>query len=270
MPKASDLTPETRFVGLFVGQSGSGKTVAAASFPSPIHINDFDGRIRGLLGAPWIDRSKITYDYFPPKSDGLIPELNKKLEVFSIQARTGQLDVKTHITDSITNECYAFICQAISMTHGTDKDRKGKWIGPVSMAGPEDYGLESQAASDYMAFIKSIPIPNIIVSAHLIDKFGKPLDFQGREMTYAESIVVGEKLSIRDKIGVNIQTHFDHIFKFERETINGCDKYYVTFKGGIARTSYSGLPEGRWDITGKSFYEEMQNLLKKEVLSVAS
>ena len=262
MPKASDLSPDSRFVGLFVGRSGSGKTVAACSFPGPIHVNDFDGRIRGILGAPWIDKSNITYDYFPPKGDGLIPEINKKLEVIAIQGKVGQLTLKTLITDSLTSQNFAFLCQSIPLTHNNGK---GKWLGPISMPGPEDYGLEAQACYDYMAYLKSIPIPNIITSAHIVDRYGKA----DPTNAFSESIVIGSKLSVRDKIGENVQTHFDHVFFFEE--IN--DKFYVTFHGsGIARTSYVGLPNGRFDITGKSFYEELMRLTstQKEKTNVAT
>ena len=69
---------------------------------------------------------------------------------------------------------------------------------------------------------------------------------------------------LRDKIGENIKTHFDHIFKFERQTINGQDKFFVTFRGDIARTSYSQLPSGRQDITGKNFYEYLMKLVGRK------
>lgn len=262
MPKASDLSPEKRFFALFVGESGSGKTVAECSFPGPIQVDDFDGRIRGILGADWITdemKTKISYDSYPPKMEGLIPALNKKLEVQMIQARNGQPVPTTWLCDSVTNMNYAFMCQAIPLTHslGTGSDKKkGKYIGAISMPGPEDYGLEAAACYDYVAYLKSLPIPNVIVSAHIIDKFGKA----DPNNEYSDSVVVGEKLSIRDKISENIKTHFDHIFKFDRETINGTDRFYVTFRGGIARTSYSQLPNGKYDITGKDFYKELMKL----------
>ena len=76
MPKANDLTPEQRFFALFVGESGSGKTVAEATFPGPLEILDFDGRIRGILGAPWITeemKNKISYTAYLPKNGWFDP-----------------------------------------------------------------------------------------------------------------------------------------------------------------------------------------------------
>jgi predicted XRE-type DNA-binding protein len=277
MPKLSDRKDDQRFFGMFVGRHHSGKTVAEASFPKPIDFEDFDGRIGGAQ-VPWLDQTGITYTYWPPKSPNLIQKLNEKLDnllaisqMQNSQAAAGLQLPKTHVTDSVTNQCYAFICQAIALTHmkeddsGSGKRRKaGRWIGPVQMAGIEDYGLESQGMSDYVAFLKSLPIQNVILSAHLIDQYGFAKDEDGDELPYAPRIIVGQKLSIRDKIGETIQTHFDHIFKFERETSNKEDKFYVTFRGGIACTSYDWLPYGRQEWTKKPFYEFMMAFKEKK------
>jgi len=271
MPNLIDRKDDQRFFAMFVGRHHSGKTVAEASFPKPAQFEDFDGRIRGA-NVPWLDLKGITYDYWPPKQPDLIQKLNKKLEdllALSQMATAGGLELpKTHVTDSITNQCVAFITQAISITHGSGQQKRGRWIGPVQMAGQEDYGLESQGIFDYIGFLKSLPIQNIIISAHLIDQYGFQKDDDGNDMAYSPRIVTGQKLSIRDKIGENVQTHFDHIFKFERETAGNTDKFYVTFRGGIACTSYDWLPYGRHEWTKKPFYEFMMSF-KKEKNSVA-
>jgi hypothetical protein len=243
---------------MFVGESGSGKTVAEASFPKPMEFMDFDGRIRGLLGAPWVDRSQIKYEYYPPRSPNLITKLNGKLEGMMGAVSVGQPLPETFITDSITNQNYAFICQAIPITHAERKSGPGgKWIGPIAMAGPEDYGLEAQACYDYISFLKSLPIPNVIISAHVVPTYSK----EDPDNPFSATIISGERLSIRDKISANIQTNFDHIFKFERTTVNEKEKFWVTFRGGIARTAYANLPGGKHDVTGKNFYEFMMEKL---------
>src|ERR1041385_5425673 len=256
MPKLSDRTPGKRFIGLFVGRSGSGKTVAEASFPGDKHFMDFDGRIGGLEGVDWIDRDKITYDYYPPRDRELISKVNKKLDAWLVASSVGQHVPETLITDSITSETYAFLCQAIPLTH---HNGQGRSIGPLAMPGPADYGFEAQNTYDYMSFLRSLPINNIIVSAHYVDRYGKA----DPSNPYSENIVIGKKLSVRDKIGENIQIYFDHIFELEREVINDREKFFVTFRGDLARTSYSWLPEGRHEITGKNFYEFMNSFRKE-------
>ena len=75
MPKLIDRVPENRFISLFVGRSGTGKTVAEASFPKPIDFEDFDGRIGGAQ-VPWLDLKDINYTYYPPKQEGIVKKIN--------------------------------------------------------------------------------------------------------------------------------------------------------------------------------------------------
>lgn len=268
MSKAIDLTAENRFLGFFVGNKSSGKTCAAASFRKDnsqwIEFLDFDGRIRGLLGAPWIDRTNITYDYFPPKERGMVERLNNKLETYMIAANVGQPLPHTLVVDSLTSECLSMIQQALPMTHSlnttTDQKKSGKYLGTTRMAGPEDYGFEATVTYGIMAFLKSIPIPNVIVTAHWVDKFGKT----DPDNPYADSVVIGKKLSVRDKIGVNVTIGFDHIFDFSK--VNG--KHFVEFRSDDASTSYAELPTGLVDITGKNLYETMMGYVRKEPLNV--
>lgn len=269
MPNLIDRAQEQRFIALFVGRSGTGKTVAEASFPKPIHFDDFDGRIGGAQ-VPWLDQKDIDYTFWSPKMEGLVTKLNKHLEMYlntSLLGRFGSVP-NTYICDSITNLTYALISASIKLTHFKKNpagkiEQSGRWFEAVAVEGPEDYKLEATGTYDYVAFLKSIPIANVIVSAHYVDLYGKAetVNNKGEVVTdtYGPSIVVGKKLSIRDKIGENVQTSFDHIFEFERDV----DRYYVKFRGELARTSYSWLPSGRQEWTGKNFYEFMMSFKAK-------
>lgn len=263
MPNCAKLEADTgRFMALFVGPSGSGKTVAECSFPGPIKVFDFDGRIRGILGAPWLDKSLVDYEYYPPRvgaSDKPIyQKINDDLEAWLIMCKTGQNRYVTGILDSLTSETFALLSDAVPLTHAGNK---GKKLGTVNMAGPEDYGFEATNTYNTLAFFRSLPgVQNIIVSAHVVERYGKadPND------PYSERVPIGEKLSIRDKIGENIGIYFDHVFRFDRITDGaGKDRFTVQFRGEIARTSFAALPDGKIDITGKSFYEVMMSYLKK-------
>lgn len=267
MPNANTLTPENRFFGLFVGASGSGKTVAEASFPKPIEFWDFDGRIRGILGANWIDRSNgITYEAFPPNTENLIDKLQKKMETMLLMSSMGQPMPTTLVIDSVTTQNIALVNQAMKLTHSkassTDKPR-GKYLGSVPMAGPEDYGLESTFSASTMSFLRSIPIPNIIVSGHIINKWGKDPNAASE---FAPNIVIGEQLALRDKIAESIPIYFDHCFRFYKRDDGSSERFCVKFRGEAPiKTSYAELPYGEVDITGKPFYETMQELIKQGV-----
>lgn len=265
MPSAGDLTPDSRFAALFVGTKSSGKTCAACSFKEDptkkLYVHDFDGRIRGLLGAPWIDRKRIDYQFYPPRVGNnqkhLYERLNEDCDVLMVNSNIGKNPYEGIIADSLTAECFGLLCDAMPLTH---KDNKGKKLGTLNMAGPEDYGFEATGTYNYLAFLRSFPVKFVICTAHIVDKFGKanPND------PYSESIVTGEKLSLRDKIGTNIGIYFDHIFRFERRMVGREERYFVQFRSSIACTSFAELPTGEVDITGKSFHEVLKGYLNKE------
>lgn len=267
MPNASNLKPDDRFIGLFVGPKHAGKTVAACSFlpkdPTKrrIKVFDFDGRIRGLQGAPWIDRSLVDYDYYPPRlKDGAstFDRINKDFDVLLTQCIMGQCPYGTIVIDSLTAMAFALICDALPLTH---KDGKGKSLGVMSMPGMEDYGFEANGVYQVLSFLRSLPgIPNIICTAHTVEKFAK----EDPDNPFSPSVVVGEKLSLRDKISANSSIYFDHIFRFDRKMRGPDEKFSVRFKSEIACTSFLGLPNGELDVTGKDFYKELCRLTAAE------
>lgn len=263
MPKASDLNTEDRFMGLLVGPSGTGKTAFACSWPGDTYTMDFDGRIRGILGCPWIDRSHIEFDSFPPKMPGLLQKIDNKCESLLILSQQGQSTIKNIILDSLTSETFAMLVQAVMLTHnpgGKDGKKVGKYIGNVAMADPGDYGFEATNTYNILSCLRSIPGVNVFVSAHVVQKYGKTAP----EDPYSPSVVIGEKLSLRDKISENIQIYFDHIFSFNKaEMSDGSVRHFVKFRGDMARTAYADLPNGEVDITGKSGYEVVQSYITK-------
>ncbi len=270
MPNAASLNPDGRFMALFVGKKHSGKTVAACSFKREPNkrtkVYDCDGRIRGILGAPWIDKNRIDYEYFPPrvgKNDQTFYErINNDAEVMLVQCRTNQNPYETVVGDSLTAITFALMCDAVPLTHqnasGKDKGRK---LGTLNLTGPEDYKFESQGTYNLMAFFRSLPIPYIIMTAHIVDRYGK----MDTEDKYSESVVVGEKLSLRDKIAENIGIYFDHIFRFERRMVGLKEHFYVQFRSSIACTSFAELPSGEIDITDKSLHEVIKSYTKGEL-----
>src|SRR6266404_8870227 len=121
MPSADQLTPEKRFMGLFISRSGAGKTCAAATWISPeakkagkrIRLFDFDNRIRGILGCPWIDRSLIDYTYYPPKMQPTDRSVRDTLmEDFALLLRQAE-NYETVILDSLTSQTFAYICDSL-------------------------------------------------------------------------------------------------------------------------------------------------------------
>lgn len=273
MPNCSTLNPEANFKALFVGSKHSGKTAAACSWRptgKKIKVLDGDGRIRGILGCPWILKEFIDYDYYPPKvagnEKGFYERVNDDLDFFLTEVQGRKSPYETYVGDSATSFCKNLILDAIPLTHTSTYNGKekqvGKRIGTMEMAGPADYGFESTGFDSYLSFLRSLPI-NMIVTAHLIDKYDKPIDEDGNKMPYAENIVVGQKLSLRDKISENCKIYFDHIFEFSRRMVGKEERFFVKFISDIACTSFAGLKPGEYDITGKDFYKFVMEQLEK-------
>jgi hypothetical protein len=255
MPSGSDLTAADRAMILCIGPSGTGKTGFECSYnDEETYVFDFDGRIRGILGCPWVNRSKITYESYPPRLPNLLQKIDQKCEGFLISAQQGQMMYKNIVLDSLTSETFAMLSQAIQLTHsptGGKDGKKGKYIGTTPMADPGDYGFEATNTYNILSCLRSIPGVNVFVSAHVVKEYGK----SNPDDPYSPSIVIGEKLSLRDKISENIQIYFDHIFQFRKTEIDDEIRYYIKFKGDIARTVFIEAPNGWVDFTGKSAKE---------------
>jgi hypothetical protein len=254
-------------MGLFVGKSGSGKKSAIASFPKPIHILDFDGRIRGINGSPFVSNADITYEYYAPRADKpTINRLNDDLGMMEMQMKAGKLPFKTLAVCSLTGTTRNFILDAIKLTHVNEGNKqKGNYQGILAIEGMEDYKYEATGTTQFMSFLRSLPV-NVIVTAHLIDKWGKPLKGDGTPDPYAESIVIGNKINLRDKITENNMIYFDHVFSFRKELIgsNRVD-HKVRFRGELERTSFAELPSGEIDITNKPLYPLIMQYVNGEI-----
>lgn len=277
MPDASTLTNENNILALCVGESGSGKKSAVCTFPHPIQYLDFDRRIQGLLGSPWVERKGINYKYYPPirKDGGVVyKELNDDLDAIYTQVNTNTYPYKTIVLGSITGQSFAHLKDAVSLTHNNDPkkgEKKGKHVGPMAMADPADYGFQSMAIKNTIAFLKSLGGVHIMVLGHVVDRYGKPKNKEGEVDPYAESVVVGSKLSLTDKLSAEVPSGFNNIWEFSKEE-NGNDvNYFVRFRSDIARTTFPKLPNGYVNITRMNFYEYlMRTGIDAQVSAVAA
>lgn len=249
--KASEYKTESRTFALFAGRSGDGKSSAAASFPGPVMVLDFDFRFAGIKGA--IDAGLypadgIEYQQFNPRG-GWEP-VSQMLTQWEQWRITGQFPYKTVIIDSLTT----FTRLLVVSSH---KLQGGKTIGTLRVSGPGDFNFEAAGTHQFFDYLRTFPC-HVICSAHIIDKYGKI----NKNDQYSETGVVGEKLSIRDNLGENVQTYFDNVIRFSREVVNGVTKYYANFATDLAKNSW-GIPPGEHDITGKNFYNYLQETIKK-------
>lgn len=258
MPSAENIKPDSRSLNLFVGRSGSGKSAAAYSFPHPLEVLDLDGRIRGGL-VPWVVRKDLDYTYYPskPAKGTTFEALNNKFEAIQVLARQGQYPYKTLVLDSATWFANDMLIDAMPLTHvsGGGDGERGRKIGSMNVAGPDDYKFQSTAVIQMLAFLKTLPIPHIIVTAHIVNRWGKRRDPNGKIIDpYGPSEVIGEQLVLTDKIAETLPSTFDNVFRFEKVDNGSKVLHKFSAQGEMERSTYN-LPYGQIDITGKSFYD---------------
>lgn len=256
--QAKDLKPDSRFMGMFVSQSGDGKSCAAASFPKPIRYFDTDLR-NGIIGAKEftsLDGIEITR-YAP---FGGLDQYEKDLNVLMALFRSGQRPCETIVIDSATSLAKVALNQAKELGIDSKSGKKQEGGGNTTVergitqrSGPAEFGFEQDALQLIMDFLRSMPC-NIIVTGHLVDRYGK--DPAAKDQ-YAETIKLGEKLSLRDRVATNLLIYFDEVYKFSRDETG--THYYVQFRGDIAKTVHKNLPAGRFDITNQDFYKFWQS-----------
>jgi len=262
--KLLDLAAYDQFIGLFLGRSGSGKSVAEASFAEfgPLEIIDLDRRARGILGATKFLASelldRITVSQYTVK-DGW-KELNNKFELWDVYVRTNKLPFKTICIESVTTLQKWLIIDSMKL-RGVDV---GKLRGGLQFATPDDYNYASIA---FMKLIYEVLMPlkcNVILSGWLVNEYGKP---PGDSNQYAPNIVIGQKVLGTQKMAEEIPGYFDEVYVFEKEEITGTSnpvKFTVTFEGGLAKTSRTELKgKQKVDLTNRSFYQTYQQLTQK-------
>lgn len=247
-----------KLFALFIGRSGSGKTVAAASMPKPLQELDTDLRANGIVNAVnqgWLSEKDIDIKQFDPFK-GFIP-IQTHLNLLYTYIGMNQFQFKSIDVGSATSLIRLLDLTALNIPQNTPGIGHLNLAG-LSMTGPADYKFEAQAFHKIMDFLRVLPC-NVTVSAHIIDKYGKRAG--AKEMD--PQIVIGEKLTLGTaNLAENILAMFNDTYKFTKEMINGIDHYFVEFNSEIAKNSY-GIPPGKFNITRKNFWEYFQDLIKQ-------
>jgi len=239
---------------LFIGQSGSGKSAAAASFPGRLLEHDFDLRANGILNAirqGWLKQDKIDIERYDP-FDGIQPVFDK-LNFLHLGTKNGTFQYKSMDVGGLGSICRLLTVQSFMQPRAKGTTRL---LSPATQE-PGDYKFEAQNCHRIFDFFRTFPC-HVTVSCHIIDKYGK----RPGAAEYAPSEIIGEKLNLTANLGASILGIFNDVYKFTKEVTSGKEKFYVEFSTELARNSY-GLPCGKFDITEKEFYPFLVNLIMR-------
>ncbi len=175
--KLSDLESQDFVKLLIVGASGSGKTIAACSFPGPIMVMDFDGKISSAAKFYSGDKEKLdsinfnAYSKMPIKGDAKLvrkPRVQAFLDdvqaIYNLQNTKQPLPYKTIVIDSITTLADS-IMEDYRMVSQTGVKRPN-----VDQNSMSDYGLLATHFKQIMTGLLALDCHIVFISHSLLMK----------------------------------------------------------------------------------------------------
>lgn len=263
MPKSTQdpIDPKGLFA-LFKGESGTGKSVAALSFPTP-YVIDFDMKMPSISNKHF-PRKDVYYDHPEDifKASELISELSDNCPY-----ETVILDTITSLTQCVMKSVADVKNEPTPELLGRMKAAKGKAIGKaIEMLGYDYYNGETRFVKWILDELKSLwAAPgnpkHVIVIAHVLAY--KTEDIRTKLVTEHRSIVTAGK-----QIAAYIPAQFDDMYHFYRSRpevgsdsqVNGVAVITESIGDDSAKSSYK-LP-GIMDVSGnKSFYDEFMEYM---------
>lgn len=164
MPSLSSLKPNNDLKIMVYGQSGVGKSVFASTFPGPVYIADFDGKISSAAGYLRENDKKqleqVEFDSFLPErgKELSFDRFTKTLNAHSKVAESGSFPYKTYVIDSMTLFYEAILQKTIKNNPG---------IKRVEASTPSmmDYRIAGIHFKQFVSGILALPC-NVVFTAH--------------------------------------------------------------------------------------------------------
>lgn len=248
MPSLKDVDLGTRIAAIFKGEHGTGKSIAASSFPRP-HFFFFEQRWKSLY-TYWLKNNpdkleEITYDNLMGQSKFAIDQ--------AIKAQIDRPMAKTLVFDSVTSAADGILGRLVHKGGITrEGGEKGKQVGGIDVNVLEDFGGEDSQFRDWKDWLFNFQ-GNIIFICHVL--LIERTDASGKALPPSRTIVTGGK-----KVAAKLPIWFDEVYHFQAQD----GKYEIlTQHAGIdfAKTS---LPlDNKIEFTNGSLYDLIQANLEK-------
>lgn len=241
------------FRGLFVGDPGTGKTIAAGSFPGPMKIYDFDDRVDPLLSFYPLrnDIEYVTVVSQDSERKDCINFMEFCKEFMDLQDRC---PYETVIIDSITQMSNCCVLYSLFI-NGEFNLKKGKLPRPQF----EEYKAETATTLRILEVVKSLPA-HFIATAHPISKL--------------EVTVPGDLESLRPILSLTgygtktpsmIPIGFNEMYHFYNQTVNQpgqAPKRFISTVATGEMPSKTALPlPPTIELTNKKLYNVIQAYL---------
>lgn len=253
MPSTLDKDDKKGLFALFKGESGSGKTVAALSFPKP-YVFDFDRKMPAISNKHFPGK-EVHWDTF----ENIFKVADKLAEFMQFGC-----PYDTLIFDSITS-LSTLVLNTVGQQKGENPVNVLKNVNPkdkkIEVMGFDYYNAETNFIDRYLLENAQIlhargdKPKHIIFLAHIVTVESAP-DIRTKIVTKTRSIVTAGR-----KSAAYIPTKFDEVYLFGHEKADVFDEKSKAkrivrteiFDDDNAKTAYN-FP-GTIDHTNKSFYE---------------
>lgn len=218
---------------LFMGRSGTGKSIAACSWPGPVYNINMDDRMRAVI------------EYYKGKEllDQVLTDVCLDFDEVNdiVDGLEDNCPYKTIILDPLTKLSTLLMKYSFALRGTGEGQTKGKKKGKIDLTTIEDFNTEFQGIEKLLLNLKIVQKKfgtNIILIAHTL------------ETTYmkaggTESHRTIDIMTAGRKIVPVVYTMFDEIYNFTVDSSTGEDKFLIRTRndGEVpARTCYREMP----------------------------
>lgn len=256
MADVFDIDPLAKYMAMFVGGNGSGKSVAIASWlrKGPIYTFDFDGRMASV--ANWYKQrglrpGQLTYDTYGP---GNLYEAHQKMESLLNNCPYAAVSIDSFSSATISAVMYSL------RKRGRMGDKKVSMTkGEMIIPDWDEYKGETVFITQFLDMCKDLAAKGVAVfwTAHPIESTkidGKNYSVQTRYVAYGH------------KVDSLVPIYFNEIYHFVTENNLQADKVerivYTQPMGGVNAKTALNLPT-KINWTDQDFYSVLSNLARE-------
>jgi hypothetical protein len=159
VPKLSELPDLSDIKILYYGNSGSGKTVGALSYPTPMYVADFDGKVNSAARIMKEEQKKlIDYDDYRKASGDAFVLFESFVAKQHQLVKDKMFTYKTIVVDSLTI-CADLMLKALMARYPSAR------VKP-NIPSQQDYGVFTIEFKTFIMRLLELPC-NIVVTGHI-------------------------------------------------------------------------------------------------------
>jgi hypothetical protein len=220
MPNAKDIHPDTTYIKTFiVGDSGTGKSIFASTFPTPIFLFNFD---KSILSYKGLD---VDYEDYTQDAQGWV-KFEKDFRELKKQVKENTFKYKSIVIDSTTSWTDLAMERAMQLD-----PKRSATNGPLWNV---HYAMVKNLMEGFIRQLLEFPC-NIVVIGHLT----KHLDSE-------TGAVIGIEPMLTGQLSVKVPSYFDEVYYSITKTIGGKTEFkLLTLAKGFlkARSRLSGIKQ---------------------------